>query len=292
MSNELFLPGLEPDLDVKKELRFTNGVLDLRQFDKIFISVSGGKDSHAMLFLVKELAEKQGCTDKLIAMYSDTGMEWYNAESHVRKICATASVPLEIVYPVRPLIEEMKYRGQRLIEMQRERRDKKINTGVMFPSPHCRYCTANQKTGPMDKLVRQYTGKLLKVTGERWAESKARSNYAEFIKVDRISTKKIANTGETNCKYRQVYGWRPMLGFSTEDVFQMVKDSGVERHMAYDAGCDRLGCAGCIFSNDRELKIEMENNPHILAGLDELERKSGFTMSMDGRTVMERIKRA
>lgn len=83
-----------------------------------------------------------------------------------------------------------------------------------------------------------------------------------------------------------------MLQFTTEDIFQMVSDSGVERHMAYDAGCDRLGCAGCIFSSDRELKIEMENNQHILEQLDKLETESGFTMSMDGRKIMERIKRA
>ena len=286
-----YLPGLEPDFDVKKELRFTNGVLDFRQFDKIFISVSGGKDSHAMTFLVKEIAEKQGCADRLVAMYADTGMEWHNAESHVRRICEAAKILLEVVYPVRPMLEQMKYRGQRLIEMERKGYDGKSNTGVLFPSPHCRYCTRIQKIDPMDKLVRKYSGKLLKVTGERWQESKARSAYSEFVKVDRISTQKAVTMGGGR-SYRVVYGWRPMLAFTTEDVFQMVKDSGVERHMAYDAGCDRLGCAGCIFSNDRELKIEMENNPHILAGLDELERKSGFTMSMDGITVMERIKKA
>lgn len=276
-----YLPGFDPDFDIRSELIFWDGILDLRQFDKIFISISGGKDSHAMTFLVKELAEKQGCVDKLIAMYADTGMEWHNAESHVRKICEKANVPLEVVYPVRPMLEQMKYRGERLVETGKKRNDGKQNTGVLFPSPHCRYCTQNQKIDPMDKLCRKYNGKLLKVTGERWAESKARSTYTEFIKVERLQTKD-----------RTVYGWRPMLAFSTEDVFAMVKESGVERHIAYDAGCDRLGCAGCIFSSDRELKIEMENNPHILAGLDELERKSGFTMSMDGRTVMERIKKA
>ena len=81
-----YFPGFEPDFDVRQELRFIDGVLDLRQFDKIFISISGGKDSHAMLFLIKELADKQGCSDKLIAMYADTGMEWHNAEDHVKKI--------------------------------------------------------------------------------------------------------------------------------------------------------------------------------------------------------------
>ena len=55
----VYLPGFEPDFDVKQELRFIGGVLDLRQFDKIFISVSGGKDSHAMMFTVAEMPDKQ-----------------------------------------------------------------------------------------------------------------------------------------------------------------------------------------------------------------------------------------
>ena len=46
-----YLPGLEPDFDIRQELRFIGGILDLRQFDKVFISLSGGKDSHAMTFL-------------------------------------------------------------------------------------------------------------------------------------------------------------------------------------------------------------------------------------------------
>lgn len=63
----IYLPGMEPDAELRAELKFCGGVLDLRQFDKIFISISGGKDSHAMLWLVKELAEKQGVADRLEA---------------------------------------------------------------------------------------------------------------------------------------------------------------------------------------------------------------------------------
>lgn len=55
-----FLPGFEPDAAERAQLRFVGGILDLQQFDKILVSISGGKDSHAMLWLVRDLADRQG----------------------------------------------------------------------------------------------------------------------------------------------------------------------------------------------------------------------------------------
>lgn len=264
----IYLPGFEPDAAERAQLRFINGVLDLRQFDKIFISVSGGKDSHAMLFLVRDLADRQGVPrEKLLAMYADTGMEWHNAPAHVEALCKAAGVELKIVYPVRVMIEQ--------ISWQIYRHGKTVG----FPRPHCRYCTRKNKVAPMDKFTRNFTGKLLKVTGERWAESKARSTYSEFISVPRL-----------NSRDRQVFGWRPMLAYSEADIWAMVRETGVPRHVCYDMGCDRLGCAGCIFSSDRDLRIEMRENPAIFEALDRLEAESGYTMSMTGKRIRDRVK--
>lgn len=264
----IYLPGFEPDAEERAQLRFINGTLDLRQFDKIFISVSGGKDSHAMLFLVRDLADRQGVPrEKLLAMYADTGMEWHNAGEHVQALCKAAGVELVTVYPVRPMIEQIKWQ----IYFHGET--------VGFPRPRCRYCTRKNKVDPMDKFVRSFTGKLLKITGERWAESKARSTYSEFVSVPRL-----------NSRDRQVFGWRPMLAFSEAAIWAMVRDTGVPRHVCYDMGCNRLGCAGCIFSSDSDLRIEMRENPHIFEALDRLEAESGYTMSMTGKRIRDRVK--
>ena len=268
-----YLPGLEPDFDIRQELRFIGGILDLRQFDKVFISLSGGKDSHAMTFLVRDIAEKQGCLDKLICVYADTGMEWHNAEAQVRKICQAANIPLEIVYPVRPMLEKFRHR----FELAKAGKV----SDLVFPSAQCRYCTSEQKVAPFDKFSTKFVGKLLKVTGERWQESSARSGYAEFVKIPRI----------TNSK-RTVYGWRPMLRFKTEDIFQMISETGVPRHCAYDMGHSRLGCAGCIFSSDHGLKIEMRENPLIFEELDRLEVETGKPMSVCRLKIRDRIKQA
>ena len=266
-----FLPGFEPDAAERAQLRFVGGVLDLRQFDKIFISVSGGKDSHAMLWLVRDLADRQGVPrEKLLAIYADTGMEWHNAPAHVQRLCEAAGVELVTVYPVRPMIEKFKFRFNRVAW-------KDCKCG--FPTPSCRFCTSEQKGAPLDKLVRTFTGKLLKVTGERWAESKARSIYTEFVSVPRL-----------NSRDRKVFGWRPMLAYSEADIWAMVRDTGVPRHVCYEMGCGRLGCAGCIFSKDHELRIEMRENPAIFEALDRLEAESGYTMSMSGKRIRDRIK--
>ena len=276
----IYLPGLEPDAAERAQLRFINGVLDLRQFDKIFISVSGGKDSHAMLFLVRDLADRQGVPrEKLLAMYADTGMEWHNAGEHVKVLCKAADVELVTVYPVRPMIEQFKFVGNALIEKNRIRKIEMKRAAIQFPTVRCRYCTSRQKIYPMDKLTRTFTGKLLKVTGERWAESKARSELPEFCSMPRL-----------NNRERTVYGWRPMLAFSESDIWAMVRETGVPRHVCYDMGCDRLGCAGCIFSSDRDLRIEMRENPHIFEALDRLEIESGYTMSMTGKRIRDRVK--
>lgn len=205
----IYLPGFEPDAAERAQLRFINGVLDLRQFDKIFISVSGGKDSHAMLFLVRDLADRQGVPrEKLLAMYADTGMEWHNAAEHVQALCKAAGVELKIVYPFRPMLKQMEWQI------------KNHGDTVGFPTPQCRYCTNRNKVSPMDKFTRNFQGKLLKVTGERWAESKARSTYTEFVSVPRL-----------NSRDRQVFGYRPMLAFSESDIWTMIRDTGVQRHV-------------------------------------------------------------
>lgn len=267
-----YFPGFEPDAAERAQLRFINGVLDLRQFDKIFISVSGEKDSHAMLFLVRDLADRQGVPrEKLLAMYADTGMEWHNAAEHVQALCKAAGMELVTVYPVRPMIEKIRFRAERIKASGKD--------SAAFPSSTCRWCTAEQKVAPMDKVINKFSGKLLKVTGERWAESKARSELPEFCSMPRL-----------NSRDRQVFGWRPMLAFSEADIWSMVRDTGVPRHVCYDMGCNRLGCAGCIFSSDRDLRIEMRENPHIFEALDRLEAESGYTMSMTGKRIRDRVK--
>ena len=70
----------------------------------------------------------------------------------------------------------------------------------------------------------------------------------------------------------------------------MVRETGIPRHICYDLGSPRLGCAGCIFNSDRQVKIEMRENPHIFEAIDRLETEIGYTMSIRGKRIRDRIK--
>lgn len=95
-----------------------------------------------MLWLVRDLADRQGVPrDRLLAMYADTGMEWHNAEEHVKALCMAAGVALATVYPVRPMLETFKMRM-------------KIPQFIPFPYTKCRFCTTYHKknsVGQADK---------------------------------------------------------------------------------------------------------------------------------------------
>lgn len=263
---KIYLPGMEPEKTVKMIDGPKNQWIDLRQFDKIILCVSGGKDSHAMLFYVAEMARDQGVSNRLHVLYSDTGMEWDNTENHVKILSKAVDIVPNVVRPKIPLIKK--------IENRVEKR------GNGFPCASCRYCTGESKRDPMSKWIRELGhGFVLQITGERKFESKSRSQLPNFSFLPKRSS-----------KYRSVFGWRPMLEYTEADIWSMVKKSGVKRHFAYDAGANRLGCACCIFSSHNDLRIEAEFNPAIAEKQIQLETDSGYRIRFGGKTVKEIIK--
>jgi 3'-phosphoadenosine 5'-phosphosulfate sulfotransferase (PAPS reductase)/FAD synthetase len=256
-----YLPGLSP-------VTFHG---NLKIYDHIVISISGGKDSHAMLFLLRDMAEKQGVLDRIVCTYMDTGMEWHNADAHVRYLCGVAGVRVVVLKHKRGLLDEFISRSDK-------------NYGKRcFPSPSCRYCTSNFKVDPHDKHIRTLRGNILCCTGERRQESLTRAGYADFYRYEKLTLQ----NGTRNVDF-----WRPVLDYQLADIWAVIKDSGAKRHEAYDLGAKRLGCAGCIFSSDRDLKIEMENNQEIFHKLDKIEADSGSTMAVGKGRIRDRIRMA
>lgn len=106
-----YLPGLEPDFDVKQELRFIGGMPDLHQFDRVFISCSGGKDSHAMAYILAELATIQNYSKaNMELIYADTGLEWHDTFDQVQRIGNALGIKSVKVLPKYTLLDNVRRR--------------------------------------------------------------------------------------------------------------------------------------------------------------------------------------
>ena len=67
-----YFPGFEPDAAEREQLRFINGVLDLRQFDKIFIAYEESAKEGETAVLARELSQvKAG--EKILFIFGPEG---------------------------------------------------------------------------------------------------------------------------------------------------------------------------------------------------------------------------
>lgn len=275
--NELFdIPS-----NVEKEIIFTKEKMPLlSQFDKIYISCSGGKDSQAMAYLISNIAETQKYPKRNICLiYADTGLEWKDTYNHVEYIAQCLGVQAVKVKEDFTLLEKVKYKWDNFLK------DKNQNP---FPNVKQRYCTSDFKRNPIRKfLVKNHSKenkcKLLLCTGERWEESSARSKLSAWSFYIATSTK------------RKVYNWRPMLAYEKADIWSEIKNSNLEHHEAYKLGCDRLGCVVCIFHSIcghglRDMQINCKHNQEKYEELDKLEQDTKFCMSSSRLFVRDLIK--
>ncbi len=204
--------------------------MKLSDYDKIILNVSGGKDSQAM---VEIIASEQGILDKLVLVYADTGAEWKESIIQCDLISKKYNIPLIIAKAFRSLPEEILRRG-------------------MWPSISCRHCTSACKRSNIDKVVRKYEGNVLVVTGERREESRKRSILEESEPLSRLTTKK-----------RNVVSYRPMLGFTEQDIFRIINASGLSAHPAYGYGNERVSCALCVLASENDLRVGAKHNPEL-----------------------------
>lgn len=234
-----------------------NAVPDLTTYDVIVINTSGGKDSQAMFDYVMELAVTAGVQDRVLAVHCDLGkVEWNGTLEMAQTHSEHYGVPFHVV---------RREKGN-LLQLILER--------GMWPSSTNRYCTSYMKRDQVPKLitaiVRQLdlgrAARVLNCMGLRAEESPARAKKPAF-EVDKR---------QTNGK-RKVDNWLPLHGWTTSDVWNRIKASGVPHHYAYDLGMPRLSCVFCIFASPDALMIAGEHNPELLDEYVALEEKMGHT---------------
>ncbi len=230
---------------------------DITSYDVILVNSSAGKDSQAMLDHVFELATAAGVRDRVVVVHCDLGrMEWPG---------------------VRELAEEQaQHYGARFEVVTRKQGDllSQVRQRRMWPSPKARYCTSDHKRSQVRRVMTALVAergkhtRILNCMGLRADESPARRKRPAF------QHDAAASNGK-----RHVDEWLPIHGWSTAEVWQRIKASGVRYHEAYDLGMPRLSCCFCIFAPKAALVLAGKHNPALLDEYVAVEQEIGHTFT-------------
>lgn len=246
----------------------------------VAISISGGKDSQALLKAVPPVIRAHGTMNQVFAIHAHLGRtEWPQTLDHCRKICRAVGIPLVIV---------RRKKGD-LVDRWKERMKKLEGTGKPFwSSSAARYCTSDLKRAPINKYLRKFD-RVISVEGIRSEESPARKKKPVCKPRKKIIT-----------KTRTAYTWNAIKDWTEEQVWgswghnpnqlhyvrHIYEGTGVvlpwwKFHPAYAMGNDRLSCAICILQNRNDRTNGIKHNPELADTLIEMERESGFSFWQD-----------
>lgn len=229
----------------------------LTWWDAVVVASSGGKDSQAMTLWLSEQLGFDPARTWLV--HNDTGQEHRGALDKARETALHVGIAAGQVLVTEP------YLGRTLLDLVLMRR--------RWPgmSPTTRPCTNALKRDPTDKLLRRLgnDARILLLTGERREESPLRA---------RMDAWAFRRACAPNLK-RLVMQRRPMLDWSTGEIFERSARHGQEPLWVYDAGLvrshvghdgsaplpafSRASCAFCIYLRPRELTVSFNLYPAL-----------------------------
>lgn len=247
------------------------------------VSISGGKDSQAMLSALVRLHGERGWRGDLIAVHADLGRaEWHQTSDVVQAQASRYGVPLHVVRRRKgDLFHRIESRLQTVSTVDPTRPAKPF-----FPSAAQRYCTAELKRDPINSFLRRYSD-VVSAIGLRAEESPARRKKMPWQINSRI-----------DCGKRDALIWHPVLDWTAADIWSELGTSeadllrrqqlyrqgskcealeGWSAHPAYVFGNQRLSCALCVLASQSDLENGARHNPEAYQFLLELEERSGYT---------------
>ena len=170
------------------------------------VSVSGGKDSDAMLRHLTALHQSQRWTGQLFAITADLGrIEWPGTLEHIQSVCTELDVALIVVRRQKgSMIDRWDERRQVLINQQQAEEEGEIapvkeGNGLLetasvkegdkpfWSSSTARYCTKEMKTAEVDRYLRRFNAVVCAV-GIRAEESSSRAKKPHFQVRNDITT--------------------------------------------------------------------------------------------------------
>lgn len=246
----------------------------------LVISVSGGKDSDAMLRSLVSARLYYGWQGGIYAVHADLGRaEWQATLPHIQRVTASLDVPLHVVY----------HTYGDLLDGIRRRMATRPDAPP-FPSSAARWCTSDWKRSVIDRWIRQtFTGDctVICAMGIRAEESKGRAAKPMTA---------IRAGASAPQKRREVIDWLPIHKWTLADVWEELgytltelqaiqsetRQTGTppasfNAHPAYAHGNQRLSCAMCVLASVNDLLNGAHYQPETYRELCQIEIDSGFS---------------
>lgn len=258
------------------------------------ISISGGKDSQAMIGALVALHASRGWTGDIFCIHADLGrIEWRQTPGHVAKLAADAGLELVTV---------RRFNGQDMIDRwvaQGEKHQAQGKQARPWSDAGNRFCTSDMKRDPIDNYLRRFSNVVCAV-GIRREEGAGRKNKAGQP-IGRAAAPEWAPR-RINNTVRTATTWHPLLYWTVEDVLQacghsqadltarreqyaagLVAESldGWSLHPAYVFGNERLSCQFCVLASCNDLSVGAADRPELLEELIAIEERFGFTFQAD-----------
>jgi 3'-phosphoadenosine 5'-phosphosulfate sulfotransferase (PAPS reductase)/FAD synthetase len=127
----------------------------------LVVSVSGGKDSDAMLVATVKAYRAMGWSGPIFALFCDLGrIEWAGALEHIRSRCDRLGVRLVVVKrPQGGLVDRWRQRFEAIAAKQSggDSGGEKVGNAPLWSSSQHRYCTSELKEGQADKALRSHS---------------------------------------------------------------------------------------------------------------------------------------
>lgn len=251
---------------------------NLKMKIKHVVSISGGKDSTALMLLALEIMEKRG--DQFIFVFADTGNENDQTLEYIEYL---QSVTGQTILKVKPDLSHMIKNKRWVVDTKWRREgvsDTIINAALgelipsgnpfldlcmakgRFPSRMAQFCTQHLKAEAISNevfmpLLRDGY-KICSWQGVRAEESPKRAKDPVLQQTD-----------------KGIWAFRPIKYWRWQQVFDQHKRFGIAPNPLYTQGMSRVGCMPCVNCNKAELKEVAKRFPHEIDRIREWEKRVG-----------------
>jgi len=209
---------------------------------EVIASVSGGKDSTAMMLALREAGVP------FRAVFADT--KWEAAETYAYLDVLREKIgPIDVVGAEGGMEARVRHRAG-------------------FPARMQRWCTRELKLEPLrayhDRVIEETGRETVSVMGVRAQESARRAAMPEWADDDEWGG----------------FVWRPLIAWTVEDVLAIHHRHGVPVNPLYKIGFNRVGCWPCIYAAKEDIRLIAEHDParidHIEAFELEIEAERAY----------------